>query len=816
MSAFRHCCRNPRSTSPDLPNVQPVPSPTQDDGYDADAVPLRASNENLARNFHLRRSVDEPRPSSETVVHNETLERSSSKCKEDTEDDSQTVTEFLKAQRTNSIHVPRRRSHAKSQPLPSISAAAGNQYVKISPSRAALAKRLDAIKVIDCLDQPPSPKLAPARGSSKTESAASPQWRLSYNESSSSFRRPGLREFSANEYEKESIDEGGYKSMPSNLGTGNVNANQDRVMETVPMSLENERHVITSAPLPHDVVRYQVNHDSREKVSRKYVMPGSYQSDSTAASVHLYDMQISERVASSNSNIAQPGDLRVRRQRSSTTDCNPLLPSEESRNKRSNESHSLQSPQQSSSRYPSDDDNLAVSRRNSLLLIQSLPERIQRLKSHTTSGDLYASSERHSEVTVIARSRFPTTFTDGSKYEESSGHAMYTSDVIPDYLDERKENVQSPSLRRSSTEPRLNRFKRGAPASFDGSGEWHLSPPSRQATGLFLRSPSGLLAPEDASSVWERALREHAEEDQAISRARLGSISYEIGRDDLKRRARSRRFTRTPSPLQDITEDPWSQRRGRASQPGSGRVSPTQANSGRTSPTRGDVLARRTTSPASSSARSVESWARYPSHTYRERTEAANLSDNVIARDFAIGQPVERKVSKKKSRSMTFSFGRSMLHKIGRIYKTRSSDFRRYNAGHRSSISVGGVLEYPELEIPRPSFEPVLLSGPREEATGNDAATQVGLKEASVTPTRSTPQHSSLEVSESAIGSPSPALSEVDWRKTYEDCVARPRNTSTDEEIAPDEIAPQISADEELDAVQRADVDQAREHLMMF
>ncbi|KAL8711563.1 MAG: hypothetical protein Q9220_003973 [cf. Caloplaca sp. 1 TL-2023] len=814
MSAFRHCCRNPRSISPNLPNVQLVLSPTQVDGYDADAVPLQTPNEFFVGSLHLHPGVDEPRPSSETVVHNETLERSRSNFEQDTGIDNQAATKRLKVERVNSIHVPRRRSHAKSQPLPSISAAAGNQYIKISPSRAALAKRLEAIKVINDLNQPSSPKLAPTRGASIPESAVSSQWRLSYNKGSSSFRRPGL---SANGYEEQSVDEVEHRSFTPNLGLGNVNANEDRVTETVPTSRENERHVVDPAPLPYDGVMHQLGLESQAKVPRKYVMPGSYQSESTAASVHLYDMQITERVASSNSNIAQPGDLMTRR-RSSTTEHNPLLSMRASRYKGSMESYGLQSPGQSSSLYPSDDDDLAVSRRNSVLLIQSLPERIQRLKCHATSGDLYSSSEKHSEVTVVARSRFPTTFADGSKYNGSNGNETYLSDVGSDCLYERKDNVQNPSLRRSSTEPRLNRFKRGAPASFDGSGEWHLSPPSRQPTGLGCRLPTGLLVPEDASSVWERALQEHANEDHAISRARLGSISYEIGRDDLKRRARSRRFTRTPSPLQDIREDPWSQRRGYDSQLASGRVSPTQGTSGRTFSTQGDISARKTSGqissrPASSSARSVESWTRYPSHTHRERTEAANLSDNVIARDFAMGQPVERQVSKKKSRSMTF--GKSMLHKIGRIYRTRSSDFRRYNAGHRSSISVGGVLEYPELEIPRPSFEPVLLSGPRETEIGDtNAQVPVVPKKDKVIVTKSTTQHSSTEISEAAMGSASPAMSEVDWKKEYEDCVVHARNTSTDEEVAPDEIVPQSSVDEELDAVRQADVDQAREAVL--
>ncbi|KAL9030004.1 MAG: hypothetical protein Q9196_001818 [Gyalolechia fulgens] len=825
MPSLRDCCRHPRASSPGLPNVQLVPSPTQDEGYDADAVRISTPDEILIET--IRPSLDEPRPSSDTIVRHEPLHRFNNKHEgDDGEGGSQTRSKSLRVKRVNSIHIPRRRSHTQSQPLPTPSSVALEHYVKISPSRTALRKRLEAIKIIDERETPPSPKLEPARITSIPESLIPSHWRLSYNASSSSFRRPGLREVDANEHHAALAGADKSRSTSDKQKHEPKALQQDGDPKKSPCSLENERHISNEAPKSTGTAVSQ----APRSIERAHNVPGNNQSDSTEVSVHLYDMQISERVASSNSNIVSLGDIGSRRQRSSTSASRPTGISREQRGWGS---CNLQSPKESSSLYSSNEEELASSRRSSMLLIQGLPERIQRLKNHATSGDLYSTSAQHSQITVIPRSRFPTTLTDEMNQQDPSNGAALETEAEIDQEDVYEGESRSPPLRRSSTEPRLNRFKRGTPASFDGSGEWHLSPPSRQttglssrqptgllprqSTGLLVRQPTGFLSPEDPASVWEKALREHAQEDGAISRARLGSISYELGREGFRNRTRSRRFTRTPSPLQEITEDPWSQRRGRESQPASGRVSPTEAIPGGSSPTAQTSPAQRTGAPAnarqaSSSTRSVDSWTRYPSHTFAERSEAANAKDNVVTRDFAAGQRPERKPSKKKSRSMTF--GRRFLHKVGRLYKTRSSDFRRYNAGHRSSISVGGVLDYPELEIPRPSFDPVLLSGSRDSKSDRTIDREAALREAMGTPIPSSPEHAPAEGPQVELGIPIPEMTVVEWRTRYDDCVVRPRNTSTDEAIAPDEIGPKNASSTKLDEAQQAEVDQARDEAL--
>ena len=95
------------------------------------------------------------------------------------------------------------------------------------------------------------------------------------------------------------------------------------------------------------------------------------------------------------------------------------------------------------------------------------------------------------------------------------------------------------------------------------------------------------------------------------------------------------------------------------------------------------------------------SWCRFPSHTFAERTlQPAGVADNVLSRDFAYERP-GRLTSLPTKRSQSLTFGRSLKRKFNKIFST---DYRRSYKGHRSSISLGGSVEYPELEI-LPSVE---------------------------------------------------------------------------------------------------------------
>lgn len=157
-------------------------------------------------------------------------------------------------------------------------------------------------------------------------------------------------------------------------------------------------------------------------------------------------------------------------------------------------------------------------------------------------------------------------------------------------------------------------------------------------------------------------------------------------------------------------------------------------------------------SPASP-ARDFLAWARLPSHTRLERNGAAADKDGVSSKDFSPPTNTETPLSsknrsklslmtqpdnaavhtpgawrfikfghgRKKSRSMNFavfnpshrtetekakmtkeSSMRTLTNSLaqwGRLYRSHSSDLRRFRTGHRSSVSKGGKVEFPELEI---------------------------------------------------------------------------------------------------------------------
>lgn len=127
----------------------------------------------------------------------------------------------------------------------------------------------------------------------------------------------------------------------------------------------------------------------------------------------------------------------------------------------------------------------------------------------------------------------------------------------------------------------------------------------------------------------------------------------------------------------------------------------------------------------------VGAWGRYPSHTRNERTKPAGKADRVESRDFALEatikfasaqdidediiDPTERipsmplmpgeKKRKKKvgsgrmAKSNSTTFGKQFLKNYSKIFKSSSMEFRKHGRNHRSSITTGGVLEFPELEV---------------------------------------------------------------------------------------------------------------------
>ena len=113
------------------------------------------------------------------------------------------------------------------------------------------------------------------------------------------------------------------------------------------------------------------------------------------------------------------------------------------------------------------------------------------------------------------------------------------------------------------------------------------------------------------------------------------------------------------------------------------------------------------------------SWNKYPSHTRVQRSRNAGPRDNIYPRDFApqvktkssdlfneiTDHSCEKTIASKKvvrskvAKSKSMVFGKSLLKSYARLFKNQNSEFRQHGHGHRSSISVSGITEYPELEM---------------------------------------------------------------------------------------------------------------------
>ncbi|MCJ1484158.1 hypothetical protein MMC06_004326 [Schaereria dolodes] len=299
--------------------------------------------------------------------------------------------------------------------------------------------------------------------------------------------------------------------------------------------------------------------------------------------------------------------------------------------------------------------------------------------------------------------------------------------------------------------------QRSSLSGFDGSGEWY-NANSRPGYGYeFVHGQE-----DSAAELWERALQDHSEQRKSFSGGRNGSELEKRSHTSLKKGTRAIQGSRIIPPLRKISAvDPKESRFEDDTQ----QIPINDAGPGTPSKTVGKLRG----SPTSSTA----SWRRFPSHNRAERSpESAGEADNVIARDFApktdgvtgAADGPKKGLSffgkKKKSRSMTF--GRNIFKSWSRLYNSRSAEFKGYRRSYRSSVSVGGVLDYPELEIlPVSSLSE---TGPKEDPqfitfAGQSGAASVKSRESVVhTVFRTNMADRSAKV----------------WSQLYEDCVEYP------------------------------------------
>lgn len=422
--------------------------------------------------------------------------------------------------------------------------------------------------------------------------------------------------------------------------------------------------------------------------------------------VHLYNMHIPQRLASRPllPSVSLPQLQHSKRDRSYTSGSSSrfcyVKPRSQPSSSLSTSGKQLKTPAThftSSSVYSSG--SLPPSPPYSTLQINSLSDRLNYLEVFQPSEEIIsvpATRPRSVDLDNLERCTVETSYHSSNESLMNRKLAAAETRISP--------------LPRANTLPKYSRFREDLDRI---SAELALTnPPRRRVSNL---DGAGSPADEDTTSVWEKALREHSQEDNAISHTRIGSTAPDVAGPRLldpqtaasngqKARKRSS-FLRTydrrvPAPLEGAS---------------------LQAHLGAyTLPPRRESTRRRPalegirTSP---SAIRASSWARYPSHTRPERsTSPAGAADHVYSHDFAITPPNSAPTASsdhayasssrsngKKAKAKSMGFGKQMLSAISGLYKSQSQELQRRLAnearGHRSSVSEGGRVEYPELEM---------------------------------------------------------------------------------------------------------------------
>ncbi|MCJ1388767.1 hypothetical protein MMC18_001617 [Xylographa bjoerkii] len=293
--------------------------------------------------------------------------------------------------------------------------------------------------------------------------------------------------------------------------------------------------------------------------------------------------------------------------------------------------------------------------------------------------------------------------------------------------------------------------KKGNFRSYDGSEEWYSSG-KRQGYGF-------AFVPEErqAAAVWERALRDHAEEIASTPPKRPGSLSHVFGGRSLKGKASSSKLK---------TKAGIAREKSRLNVLEIGKLNDT-------SPviivTPVKAASRAPKSPAS------PSWGKYPSHTRALRSESpASEADHVHSHDFASAaaptndSPHSRRSflgKRKKSRSMTFS--RHVFRSWSRLYKSHSSGNVKAQArGIRSSVSGSGA--------PNPySREGLVLASLRVEPMAEKEVAKVlfPMSEAGESTVTEEGEGGDVYITKKSAKA---------WSRLYEECVKQPRDTDTE------------------------------------
>ncbi|KAI4145857.1 MAG: hypothetical protein LQ340_006138 [Diploschistes diacapsis] len=249
---------------------------------------------------------------------------------------------------------------------------------------------------------------------------------------------------------------------------------------------------------------------------------------------------------------------------------------------------------------------------------------------------------------------------------------------------------------------------------------------------------------DEAVTLWEKALQMHAREVSAKQ-----NRPYLPSQSGLWVASRRNLAASNPSPDHSVRY----KRRG-----------PPSIDSADIAPD--VVIPAPATRLGSAKDRSTDSWARWPSHTRNERAGSAGLADKVRTYDFATRHELSRSdsmIERTKQKHVPISGSRNFFDIIRDRYINERSDLLRLERGYRSSVSTGGVLKYPDLEL-LPSLEPVHLLDPHARETSSNFSNQVSSEESPL---------GDFRRSSSVDTTPFPRTAKA-WSRLYQECVPSP------------------------------------------
>ncbi|KAL9100396.1 MAG: hypothetical protein Q9163_004218 [Psora crenata] len=301
--------------------------------------------------------------------------------------------------------------------------------------------------------------------------------------------------------------------------------------------------------------------------------------------------------------------------------------------------------------------------------------------------------------------------------------------------------------------------RRGSLSRFDGSSEGSSSSKRLPEVSGVPWKPSDMAGVEPAEiSVWEKALRDHVKEDIRLANLDPGSVTTDGSKSYNGVDPTDRQHQSSLRHAHSSSEE-WDEN--------------LQARLGIYELALQNDKAPCPIGACAGTVLSSESsfWSQFPSHCRKERS--ATDKDNVLARDFAPrpGMKVVRTRQKHRRDSVrrvhSAHFDR-LRYSLKDIYRAKSMEFSSKFAigsrGHRSSISVGRLAEYPELEM-------VQSLSPPDTSGDGSFSWDVHSVQAQYGEYRQRDKHRST--SPRLRNQVSPAGSARKWSRLYDDCVFR-------------------------------------------